>query len=179
MFKNISNIDFDAEDLKFDFGCGQNKEKGFVGVDIQEHKGVDIIADFKDFNEIPDNCASVISSCHFIEHFTIREQHQIMTDWVRILRPSGTLVCHFPDIGKVNPSLDAKWALQYVYGAMKNKYDCHKSFNTSESMAILFDTFGLKNNKCEDYMGRLHFSKTINRFEDRVWTTTITGINNV
>ncbi|PIP35048.1 MAG: hypothetical protein COS92_08510 [Desulfobacterales bacterium CG07_land_8_20_14_0_80_52_14] len=55
--------------LKLDVGCGQNKKKGFLGIDIAGSQGVDFVLDIT--NEklpLPDNSVDEVFSNHFFEH---------------------------------------------------------------------------------------------------------------
>lgn len=55
--------------IKLDLGCGQNKQQGFVGIDIEAHKGVDIVHDLELFPyPLPDECASFAVCSHLVEH---------------------------------------------------------------------------------------------------------------
>ena len=171
-----SDIDI-TKPNKFDFGCGVNKEPGYIGVDGRSYPGVDIITDILKTPDFPENCASVISSCHLIEHFTIKEQRELMKLWKAMLVPGGKLIIHFPDVEKVNPTLDMEWAIKYIYGHLKSELKIHKSFNTAESITELLLSFGYCHIACNDYIGKLHFSRTLDPAEKRVWTTTTIGTN--
>lgn len=55
--------------LKLDVGCGQNKKKGFTGIDIISVEGVDFVLDItKDKLQLQDNTVDEIFSNHFFEH---------------------------------------------------------------------------------------------------------------
>lgn len=55
--------------IKLDIGCGDKKQKGFVGMDIRKEDGVDIVHDLELFPwPLPDECASLAFSSHVLEH---------------------------------------------------------------------------------------------------------------
>jgi SAM-dependent methyltransferase len=55
--------------LKLDVGCGQNKKKGFLGIDIIPADGVDYVLDItKEKLPLEDNTANKVFSNHFFEH---------------------------------------------------------------------------------------------------------------
>lgn len=83
--------------LLLDIGCGDNKRKGFIGIDIRRTCGVDIIADahmlpFR--NEAFDHAYS----SHLIEHFSHREAHKVVAEWVRVLKKNGIIEIRCPDL---------------------------------------------------------------------------------
>lgn len=55
--------------LKIDLGCGDNKQKGFVGVDIIKTKGVDVVHDLTKYPwPFKDNSVDEIWASHYVEH---------------------------------------------------------------------------------------------------------------
>lgn len=57
--------------IKLDIGCGANKNKGFVGMDILPLPGVDIVTNFEKFPwPLPDECASLAVASHVLEHIS-------------------------------------------------------------------------------------------------------------
>lgn len=56
--------------IKLDIACGQNKQKGFKGVDIYPGEGVDYVWDLEQFPWSPfeDNSVSEVHVAHYAEH---------------------------------------------------------------------------------------------------------------
>jgi SAM-dependent methyltransferase len=55
--------------INIDLGCGQDKQKGFVGIDREPYDGVDIVWDLQKFPyPLPDECATVVMASHILEH---------------------------------------------------------------------------------------------------------------
>lgn len=55
--------------IRVDLGCGANKNPGFVGIDIQPLKGVDIVWDIERTPwPLPDDCALTVTASHILEH---------------------------------------------------------------------------------------------------------------
>lgn len=55
--------------LKLDVGCGQNKKKGFLGIDVISAEGVDYVLDItKKKLPLQDNTVDEVFSNHFFEH---------------------------------------------------------------------------------------------------------------
>lgn len=55
--------------IRLDIGCGEHKQPGFVGIDVRELEGVDIVHDITKFPwPLPDNSATVAMCSHLVEH---------------------------------------------------------------------------------------------------------------
>lgn len=55
--------------IKLDIACGASKQPGFVGLDMQDLPGVDIVWDLTRFSwPLPDECASLAVGSHIVEH---------------------------------------------------------------------------------------------------------------
>jgi len=130
MFKIRDSKAFDLSqgNNEFDFGCGNNRVFGYIGVDIMENKNAHILCDKEGWSNFHDDCATEIYSCHFIEHLDYPDVIDIFKLWRRMLISGGKLVIIFPDLAKVNPKLEPKSALNFAYAERWDEYDVHKSF---------------------------------------------------
>jgi hypothetical protein len=56
--------------MKLDIACGQNKQRGFKGVDISPGEGVDFVWDLEKFPWEPfkDNSVEEVHCSHYLEH---------------------------------------------------------------------------------------------------------------
>jgi len=55
--------------IAIDLGCGQDKQKGFFGIDKAPYEGVDLVWDLERFPyPLPDECAQVVMASHLLEH---------------------------------------------------------------------------------------------------------------
>jgi len=87
--------------VKLDMGCGDVKEDGFIGIDKEAIKIVDIVMDIEEtpYKEIPSECASLILASHLVEHLKPWKMIDIMNEWWRILKPEGQLMIATPYAG--------------------------------------------------------------------------------
>ncbi len=88
--------------VKLDVGCGINKQKGFIGMDMFKHKGVDIVHDIQKFPwPVPkDSCFQVLLS-HVWEHVEPKYRFQLMDELWRICRHDGQLLISCPHAGSM------------------------------------------------------------------------------
>jgi len=81
-----------AQPLKLDLGCGQVKREGFIGVDIAEAPGVDVVHDLTKYPyPFQDNSVEEIHCSHFLEHLTSSQRIRFMEECYRILQKDGRL----------------------------------------------------------------------------------------
>jgi SAM-dependent methyltransferase len=88
--------------LKLDIGCGPNRRPGFIGVDIAESTGADIVMNMETQNlPFEDNSVDEIVCSHFLEH--VHNLIPIMNECHRVLKPRGVMVIYVP----IYPSIQA------------------------------------------------------------------------
>jgi len=84
---------------KLHLGCGDKILEGFVNYDLYNP-----IADIKcDIRNIPfdDQSVDLIYACHVLEHIKRYEVVETITEWFRVLKPSGKLYIAVPDFEAV------------------------------------------------------------------------------
>ena len=85
--------------INYDLGCGSNKQKGFIGVDIIK-KGTQANIEWDLFHKFPwefakDNSVNSVFASHVVEHIPHGDGYydpfyQFMDECYRILKPGGT-----------------------------------------------------------------------------------------
>ncbi len=67
--KEIRELIKKKKAIKLDIGCGEWKQKDFIGIDNRDIKGVDIVHDFESYPyPLPKECAGVIMARGVVEH---------------------------------------------------------------------------------------------------------------
>lgn len=92
MNKNIQDLLKEKQGIRLDIGCGENKNPGFVGIDILPLKGVDIVWDLEEFPwPLPDECVLTATASHVLEHINPHKGVFIkfMDEVWRILKPGA------------------------------------------------------------------------------------------
>lgn len=65
----ISELISQNSGIHLDIGCGGNKMEGFVGMDIRDEPGVDIVHDMTVYPwPLPDECVNAAVGSHILEH---------------------------------------------------------------------------------------------------------------
>jgi len=78
------------EKVRIDLACGQNKQPGFIGIDIAQVDGVDKVMDLEVFPwDIESNSVDEIFCSHYVEHTP--DLIKFMEECYRILKPGGTM----------------------------------------------------------------------------------------
>lgn len=104
MLSKVSQITNEPTDnLRLDLGCGPRKTAGFVGVDIHDWEGVDVVADLTRRFPFPDSSVDEIKAYDVVEHLPDRI-HTMNEIW-RICKPEAIV-----DI--LVPSTDGRGAFQ-------------------------------------------------------------------
>lgn len=92
MTKDVEKLLKDKQGIRLDIGCGENKNPGFVGIDILPLKGVDIVWDMEEFPwPLPDECVLTATASHVLEHINPAKGIflKFMDEVWRIMKPGG------------------------------------------------------------------------------------------
>jgi predicted O-linked N-acetylglucosamine transferase (SPINDLY family)/glycosyltransferase involved in cell wall biosynthesis len=100
---NMSANQLDCKPFRIDIGCGISKKNGFVGVDVCDGPGVDIVADLNKVFPFEDNSIDEIKAHDVIEH--LHDRLHTMNEIWRVCK-DGALI----DIRV--PSTDGRGAFQ-------------------------------------------------------------------
>jgi predicted SAM-dependent methyltransferase len=85
--------------VKINVGCGGRRYDGYIGVDAVERPGADVVADAGDL-PFDDNSADEVMAIHVAEHLVPWDLPPTLKEWLRVLKPGGTLVMELPDLLK-------------------------------------------------------------------------------
>jgi SAM-dependent methyltransferase len=111
-----------SEPVRLDFGCGPNKQPGFIGVDSIAFEGVDIVADLREPWQWADNSVDEVHSSHFVEHLTNPERIHFWNELGRVLKKGGVAriitphwsnACAYGDPTHQWPPM-SEWAAYYL-----------------------------------------------------------------
>ena len=107
--------------IRLDIGCGENKQEGFIGMDIRDMKGVDIVHDVTKYPwPLPDDSVLLALASHLVEHINPADFGFInfMNEVWRVMKPGGEWMIVLPYAGSpgywqdpthVNPCNETTW----------------------------------------------------------------------
>lgn len=81
--------------MKLDLGCGNNKKKGFIGVDIDKNSEADYFVDFeKDRLPFEDNSVEEVNAHHIMEH--MHDLYFVMKELYRVCENNAIIIIEVP-----------------------------------------------------------------------------------
>jgi predicted SAM-dependent methyltransferase len=117
-----------TNEVKLNLGCGDKILPGYINVDVASERAgnkPDVICDVRKLDKFADNYADEIMAVHVVEHFWRWEVVEILSEWVRVLKPGGKIRCSTPDLRFLidlhqNPSKEIndryiKWAVDQCW----------------------------------------------------------------
>ncbi len=118
-----------------DVGCGNSKKSGYIGLDLYDYSGVDIVHDVREGLPFKDNEIDAFYCSHFLEHLTGEEAIECMCEFYRCLKPGGILKIIVPgthafgwfcDLG--HKSFWGKESFKYFTGYAIGNFKYYKTF---------------------------------------------------
>lgn len=83
--------------INLDIACGENKNKGFVGIDIRPLPGVDIVHDLESFPwPVESESVRLAIASHIVEHIKPWFSVDFMNEVWRVLIPNGEFLIATP-----------------------------------------------------------------------------------
>lgn len=134
--------------LLLNLGCGRDIREGFVNIDLFSDDPRVVYMDIRKL-EFEDNSADLILASDILEHFSHRDVEQILSEWVRVLKPNGEIIVRSPSLKlQVDAYLRGDWdayvASYMIYGGQTNPGDYHCVGFDEKSIGELFSKVGLE-----------------------------------
>ncbi len=151
-----------AGPVKLNLGCGDKLLPGYVNVDVVESRRgykPDIICDLHRLAVFDDASAEEVLSVHVVEHFWRWEVVDILREWMRVLKPGGTMILECPNLlsaaqalladpqGAAGPGQESQRCMWVLYGDPKwrDPYMVHRWGYTPASLAQVMHEAGMVN----------------------------------
>ena len=143
------------DEIKLHLGCGDRYLPGYVHVDIDEKPHIDYPnTNVDNLSHFEDNSVDLIYNCGMFEYFDREESETVLSEWKRVLKPSGILrisVPNFESIVKVYLSngndLNGEGILGPLFGRWKITGDeiiYHKTVYDFNSMCLILSSAGFR-----------------------------------
>lgn len=115
--------------MKLHLGCGPRFIPGYTHIDAVPHDHVDIVSTIDKLNFIEDNSVEVIYNCHVLEHFQRAAAVDVLTEWLRVLKPGGVLRTSVPDFAALCEVYTETQNLGLVIGPLFGRQDYLYNFH--------------------------------------------------
>jgi SAM-dependent methyltransferase len=146
--------------VRLNLGCGDKILPGYVNVDVVEAragKRPDVLSDLRRLAAFADESADEVMAIHVVEHFWRWEVEAVLQEWLRVLKPGGTLVLECPDLQAACEAFlrdpetgsgqgpEAQTTMWVFYGdpAWKDPLMVHRWGYTPRSLSTLMESVGL------------------------------------
>lgn len=135
--------------LYLNLGCGSNKLKGYINIDIEESCKPDLIHDFTKVN-LPYENDSIdgVVMFHTIEHISKAKRPFILSDIWRVLKPGCKLMMSYPEFLKcvnnwaVNLNGQKEFWEATIYGRQLYTSDHHITIIHSDDLKQELYSYG-------------------------------------
>lgn len=143
--------------MKLHLGCGNKILDGWINIDATTRGAVqpDVTADIRAL-PYDDNVADEILSVHVIEHFHRDDALPLLREWVRVLKPGGTMALECPNLlaaaamllaadaaGTDPDEQQTLWAFFSSPQESRDPYQVHRWGYTPRSLIKLMTAAGL------------------------------------
>lgn len=150
---------------KLHLGCGFIRAEGWCNVDIYATQAVDILDDITELKHFPNNYASMIYTCHVLEHFSHEDCKKVLKRWLEVLKPGGEIRISVPDMDRIVKIYHKNWQhfqtpgnspwVGLIYGGQWNQYDYHKTGFNFCWLKHIMEEIGYE--RIEEYEHSPHF----------------------
>ncbi|MBI2038636.1 MAG: methyltransferase domain-containing protein, partial [Candidatus Nealsonbacteria bacterium] len=142
---------------KLNLGCGQEHEKGYINIDIQEP--CDLKHDLRTSLPFADNSVDEIYAKDFIRVLSRSERQRLNKEISRVLKPGGKLQIIYLDFeSAARAFLDSKlikdrgrW-LKFIFGGQRNEYHFCKDGLTRRKLITCLFRNGLSGFKIKQFL---------------------------
>ena len=144
--------------MKLNLGCGLDKRKEFINIDIRGEVKPDLVWDL---GKIPypyeNDVIDEIIAKDILEHFPFKAIEPLLKEWYRLLKKGGRIYIQAPDLGYIakevilNRKYDYKEISFWIYGEQDYLTNFHKAGFTICTLKFLLESIGfivekIKNN---------------------------------
>ena len=140
---------------KLNLGCGGDRRKGWINVDIRPSVNPDVVHDLMKPLPFENESVDKIVAKDVLEHFPFRATERIVKDWHRVMQRGGELYIQCPDMlilaqRIVNGQTKDHFAVSYrIYGEQDYSHNYHKAGFTIPTLELLLEVAGFKITKVE------------------------------
>ena len=147
---------------RLNLGCGDKILPGYINVDVASSragKEPDVICDLHELAPFASDSIDEILSVHVIEHFWRWEVLDVLKEWIRVLKPGGSMIIECPNLVSAcqallenpdvaaGPGPEGQRSMWVLYGdpAWQDPLMVHRWGYTPRSLSELMHSAGLVN----------------------------------
>ncbi|MCF6154446.1 MAG: glycosyltransferase [Candidatus Brocadia sp.] len=153
----IHDITKRIDDIRLNLGCGTDIRQGYVNIDQRSIPGVYQLADV---SKLPYKNESVIEvlANDVIEHFPREQTEAVLNEWIRVLRPDGTLKVQCPDVrtlahGLISNVIPVNEFSRRIYGGQNYRGNFHYAGFDIPEMKRMLRRLGMRPQRVSAYNG--------------------------
>lgn len=145
--------------LYLHLGAGETIIPGFINLDIREKDGIDKISLVYPL-DFDDNLFDIVYSSHILEHFPRKQVRNVLQEWVRVLKPGGTLRLSVPSIENLieiySKYKDLEQIIGPLYGGQDYRHNFHHTVFDRNTLVNLMKSVSLDAIHTWDYRRTIH-----------------------
>ncbi len=133
------------EGIRLNLGAGAHPIEGYENIDRKTGGEAFPL-------KYADESAEEVRASHILEHFSHTNTMQVLTDWVRVLKPGGWLKVAVPNFRKLveayvagDPIGGAEKMQGYIMGGQTDENDVHAAIFEEPGLRAAFEELGLVN----------------------------------
>ena len=136
--------------MKLHLGCGKRFLEGFIHVDIANFPHIDHYASVENLSFLGDGVVDEIYSSHTLEYFDRSVVKNVLTEWLRVLKPGGKLYLTVPDFDSLISIYRKTGSLEKIIGPLFGRWEnpgitvpiFHKTTWNHEDLVSVFNEVG-------------------------------------
>jgi predicted SAM-dependent methyltransferase len=146
---------------------GQVRSEGWEVLNALPGPDVDHLGNANDLSRFADNSFDVLYASHVVEHLDYRDElHRTLVEWLRVLKPAGTVQISVPDLevlaglilNKQLAMIERFTVMRMIFGGHIDAFDYHRVGLTEEFLRDFLVNAGFVDVRRVEHFG--HFQDT-------------------
>jgi len=144
--------------VKLEIGGGHRPRHGYINIDVRDIPTVDVVVSDWHLPMYADNSVDEVLSIHVLEHFVVDTAMLVLYEWLRILKPGGSLILCVPCLDRIVNNWGGRElrACEHTFGAIDQPGFDHKAFWTSDRLKEAVNLIGFSSVVEEPYEFPIH-----------------------
>ena len=125
-------------------GAGEGRHEGMINLHIRLLPEVDVVGNASNLPFRSDSVDELLAK-DLIEHFPTKETGRILSEWIRVIKPTGLIRLQTPDLrvlcrGYLRGKLDVEKTVSWLYGEQDHPFNFHRTiFDEERLRRMLFE----------------------------------------